>query len=173
MVARSPRRSEVASLRLGHCRSYKLLQSWPDSLLRGCLVLKQEKSAFSAHGEIEISVPIVVRNRDLDTAPGAAAIINHMRRPRHIVGSRIEYPLLLFLNFVDVLAQTCAGENGSGRPDAVVSDPRLIQIAKGIEILSSAGFDRAERIQMLFSDPYIPQWNRRYTRATNGATPHN
>ncbi len=55
----------------------------------------------------------------------------------------------------------------------VESDPRLAQIAKGLEILSSAGFDRAERIQMLFSDAYVPHWNRRDTRATNGATSHN
>jgi hypothetical protein len=58
-------------------------------------------------------------------------------------------------------------------PEAVESDPRLAQIAKGIDILSSAGFDRAERIQMLFSDPYVPQWNRRESRATNGSGPHN
>lgn len=55
---------------------------------------------------------------------------------------------------------------------AIESDPRLVQIAKGIEILSSSGFDRAERIQMLFSDAYIPHWNRRDSRATNGAAPH-
>jgi hypothetical protein len=39
--------------------------------------------------------------------------------------------------------------------------------------LSSPGFDRAERIQMLFSDPYVPHWNRRESRATNGTAPHN
>jgi len=53
------------------------------------------------------------------------------------------------------------------------SDPRLAQIARGIDILSSPGPDRAERIQMLFSDPYVPHWNRREGRATNGAAPHN
>ena len=58
-------------------------------------------------------------------------------------------------------------------PDAVAADARLAQIAKGIEILSSRGIDRAERIQMLFSDAYVPQWNRRESRATNGAAPHN
>jgi hypothetical protein len=65
-------------------------------------------------------------------------------------------------------AQTTRAERGAVSPDA-----RLVQIAKGIEILSSPGFDRAERIQMLFSDPYIPQWNRREGHTTNGAKSHN
>jgi hypothetical protein len=58
-------------------------------------------------------------------------------------------------------------------PEAVESDPRLAQIAKGIDILSTSGVDRAERIQMLFSDPYVPHWNRREGRATNGSGPRN
>jgi len=52
--------------------------------------------------------------------------------------------------------------------DEVQSDQRLAQIRKGIEILGSAGVDRAERIQMLFSDPYVPNWNRREKGAGNG-----
>ena len=59
-------------------------------------------------------------------------------------------------------------ESATGVPDA-----RLAQIAKAIEILSSTGLGRAERIQMLFSDPYVPHWNRREGRATNGSVPHN
>lgn len=51
----------------------------------------------------------------------------------------------------------------------VQSDPRLTQIRQGIEILSSDAFDRAEQIQMLFSDPYVPNWNRREKPAGNGA----
>jgi len=56
--------------------------------------------------------------------------------------------------------------------EAVESDPRLGQIAQGIDILASEGFDRAERIQMLFSDAYAPNWNRREKSATNGAGRH-
>jgi hypothetical protein len=56
--------------------------------------------------------------------------------------------------------------------DGVQSDPRLAQIRKGIEILSGDGMDRAERIQMLFSDPYVPNWNRRDKSAKNGAGRH-
>src|SRR5262249_44929030 len=45
--------------------------------------------------------------------------------------------------------------------DALKADARLTQIRKGIEILSRDGIDRAEQIQMLFSDPYVSNWNRR------------
>ena len=52
--------------------------------------------------------------------------------------------------------------------DSVQADPRLAQINQGIEILGSAGVDRAERIQMLFSDPYIANWNHPGKPAGNG-----
>jgi hypothetical protein len=53
--------------------------------------------------------------------------------------------------------------------DRVQADPRLAQIKQGIEILGSTGADRAERIQMLFSDPYIVNWNHPGKSAGNGA----
>jgi hypothetical protein len=56
--------------------------------------------------------------------------------------------------------------------DRVQADPRLAQIRKGIEILSGSGMDRAEKIQMLFSDPYDPHWNRRGKSGKNGAGRH-
>lgn len=43
----------------------------------------------------------------------------------------------------------------------VTKDPRLSQIREGIAILNSGGFDRAERIQMLFSDAYDPDWRKK------------
>jgi len=45
--------------------------------------------------------------------------------------------------------------------DAVRRDPRLALIREAIDILASGGDDRAERIQMLFSDDYVPAWNKR------------
>jgi hypothetical protein len=45
--------------------------------------------------------------------------------------------------------------------DAAQKDPRMDEIRKGLEIVSSTGTDRAERIQMLFSDKYVPGWNKR------------
>jgi hypothetical protein len=41
----------------------------------------------------------------------------------------------------------------------VKGDARLKRIQDGLKILASAGTDRAERIQMLFSDVYDPDWN--------------
>lgn len=68
--------------------------------------------------------------------------------------------------------ETGADETGADEKPAAVPDARLAQIAKAIEILSGTGFDRAERIQMLFSDPYVPHWNRRESHATNGSRQH-
>lgn len=38
------------------------------------------------------------------------------------------------------------------------SDPRLRQVHQALQILSSSGDDRAERIQLLLSDSYVPNW---------------
>ena len=43
---------------------------------------------------------------------------------------------------------------------AQLADPRIELIRKGIEILLTRGTDRAERVQILFSDQYIEGWNR-------------
>lgn len=45
--------------------------------------------------------------------------------------------------------------------EAARVDSRLKDIRAAIQILGSEGDDRAERLQMLFSDPYLPQWNDR------------
>jgi len=42
--------------------------------------------------------------------------------------------------------------------DALANDRRMQQIREAIDILNSPGIDRAERLQMLFSDAYIPHW---------------
>jgi hypothetical protein len=42
----------------------------------------------------------------------------------------------------------------------VKRDPRLDLFRQALDILASDGFDRAERIQLLFSDQYDPEWNR-------------
>jgi hypothetical protein len=44
---------------------------------------------------------------------------------------------------------------------AARDDARLKLVAQAIEILSTAGADRAERIQMLFSDSYEGGWNKK------------
>jgi len=59
-------------------------------------------------------------------------------------------------------------ERADGSP-AGRADARWTQIQRGIEILTRDGFDRAEQIQMLFSDPYVANWNRREKSRANGA----
>lgn len=44
--------------------------------------------------------------------------------------------------------------------DQLRSDARLDQIRQGLQILSQDGTDRAEQIQLLFSDQYVDGWNR-------------
>jgi hypothetical protein len=41
-----------------------------------------------------------------------------------------------------------------------IADPRMKLIREGIEILLTRGTDRAERVQLLFSDEYVEGWNR-------------
>ncbi len=40
----------------------------------------------------------------------------------------------------------------------IESDPRLGQLREGVKLLLSGETGRAEKIQMLFSDQYIPNW---------------
>lgn len=42
----------------------------------------------------------------------------------------------------------------------ISNDPRLEKIRDSLQILGETGFDRAERIQMIFSDAYQPHWNQ-------------
>lgn len=51
---------------------------------------------------------------------------------------------------------------------AARADARWGQLERGIEILKRSGFDRAEQIQMLFSDPYVPNWSRKDKSGKNG-----
>ncbi|MCA8997327.1 MAG: hypothetical protein KDA80_10075, partial [Planctomycetaceae bacterium] len=46
---------------------------------------------------------------------------------------------------------------GSG---SALQDERLQKIRKGIQILLEDGSNRAEKIQILFSDDYVEGWNQ-------------
>jgi hypothetical protein len=52
-------------------------------------------------------------------------------------------------------------DRGSG---SVADDPRLEKIRQGLEVLLEDQPGRAERIQMIFSRPYDPQWQTRYAQ---------
>jgi LPS O-antigen subunit length determinant protein (WzzB/FepE family) len=40
-------------------------------------------------------------------------------------------------------------------------DPRMHRLQQAIQIVASEGTDRAERLQLLFSDEYVEGWNRK------------
>lgn len=42
--------------------------------------------------------------------------------------------------------------------EGLANERRMQQIREAIDILNTSGTDRAERLQMLFSDSYIPHW---------------
>ena len=42
----------------------------------------------------------------------------------------------------------------------VVADPRYAHVTQAIGILTDGQSERAERVQMLFSDPYEPLWQK-------------
>lgn len=70
---------------------------------------------------------------------------------RHFLEMRCE-----ILNLASALDRIERSDGYSG----IADDPRLAQLAEGIGILSSDGTDRAERVQMLFSDEYEAGWNK-------------
>jgi hypothetical protein len=41
-----------------------------------------------------------------------------------------------------------------------LADPRIELIQQGLQILLTRGANRAERVQLLFSDEYVDGWNR-------------
>ncbi len=44
--------------------------------------------------------------------------------------------------------------------EEVAKDPRNFKLQEGLKILLSEGTDRAERVQILFSDEYKEGWNK-------------
>ncbi len=58
-----------------------------------------------------------------------------------------------------VLAASLDRIDRSEGAEAVGDDVRRERIQQGLEILSGPGLNRAEQIQVLFSDPYRSGWN--------------
>lgn len=44
--------------------------------------------------------------------------------------------------------------------ESVANDQRMRQLEEAIAIVASEGDDRAERLQLLFSDEYVENWNQ-------------
>ena len=51
-------------------------------------------------------------------------------------------------------------DRAPGRVDLDRDEPRLDQIRRALEVLRNSGTERAEEVQMIFSDPYEPDWQR-------------
>jgi hypothetical protein len=70
---------------------------------------------------------------------------------RHYLEIRCE-----LLNLAAALDRIARSAGAAG----VAEDSRLAEVHQGLEILAGGGTDRAERIQLLFSDAYREGWNR-------------
>ena len=42
--------------------------------------------------------------------------------------------------------------------ERIAADPRRVLLGEGLRLLASNGSNRAERLQMIFSEPYNPSW---------------
>jgi hypothetical protein len=60
---------------------------------------------------------------------------------------------------LDIAATLDRIQRGEDAP-LLQDDQRLESIRRAVEILNDGGTDRAERIQILFSDPYQSGWNQ-------------
>ncbi len=60
------------------------------------------------------------------------------------------------LNVAAALDRIARAEGG----DAVGEDARMVKIREAIEVLGESGESRAERVQLVFSRAYDPQWRR-------------
>lgn len=60
------------------------------------------------------------------------------------------------LDLAAFLDRVSRGENAA----AVDADPRAGKIDQALEVLLSDQFNKAERIQQIFSQEYDPNWNR-------------
>ncbi len=80
----------------------------------------------------------------------------------------LDAPEVLDREFLEIRArvlQIAASLDRLARAEGNVSgDKRLEQLAAALEILAGGGQDRAEKIQLVFSRPYDPQWKPGFDR---------
>lgn len=63
-----------------------------------------------------------------------------------------------FLGLRAKLLDLAATLDRIGRGETSAADPRLVQVRQAIELLARDEPQRAERLGLLFSLPYDPQW---------------
>jgi len=80
---------------------------------------------------------------------------------RHFLEIRCKIlDLAAALDRIDRAAGAAESPAGNGR--SAFHDPRLEQLRQGVELLLAREPGRAERVQMLFSDPYDSDWRQQY-----------
>lgn len=78
-----------------------------------------------------------------------------------------------FLQIRAKILQIGAALDRIDRADGAVSgEPRMAQIARAIDTLTSSGGDRAEKIQLIFSLPYDGNWRTAFALANGNAPSH-
>jgi hypothetical protein len=68
-----------------------------------------------------------------------------------------------FLPLRGKLIEVAAALDRIHRSGGYPNDPRMESVSKGLQLLGTASeaADRAEKIQMIFSLPYDPQWRQK------------
>jgi hypothetical protein len=80
---------------------------------------------------------------------------------RHFLEIRCKIlDLAAALDRIDRAAGAAESRAGNGRSNFY--DPRLEQLREGVKLLLACEPGRAERVQMLFSDPYDADWRQQY-----------
>lgn len=103
------------------------------------------RASYNGFEEIDDSDDSVIERYHPMTTMNATAVLD-----RHFLELRCE-----ILNLAAALDRIERADGASN----VGSDPRLAQLRRGLEILTSGGANRAEQVQMLFSEEYQPGWN--------------
>ncbi len=86
----------------------------------------------------------------------------------------LDAPEVLNREFLEIrarLLQVGASLDRIGRAaDDVDADPRMAQILEALGVLANGDSGRAERIQLLFSRDYDPDWRNRFKLAIKGSS---
>lgn len=86
----------------------------------------------------------------------------------------LDAPEVLNREYLEIrarLLQVGASLDRIGRAaDDVDADPRMVQIRQALGVLADGESSRAERIQLLFSRAYDPDWRNRFKLALKGGS---
>lgn len=106
----------------------------------------------------------------LDASPRAtflafllvASRLEPMPKPSPAVEALDREYLLIRAHILEIASALDRIDRGAG---SVAADPRMQLVREGLETLLGSAADRAERVQLIFSDPYDDAWMQRFERA--------